>query len=407
MSRRRWSISVLTGIITIALVSIALAVPISRIYLGNVDGEPPVSPSAPLTVTLLSTDAAYEIGITASFSGARNPSINNAGTDTDGAGSWTTFAWSVESGASTQGFAVPVIGGTRIVTMAGATVEPAGGCDAFYTDNSGGSWTRVNFTVDEMTNCFPSSGGTAGVRTIACDGISTCYLTGVTTTATGTCNLGSCITVFKSTNSGTTWGVTYVQSYPGTDGWNLAGSMHYVNGDIWVAAGQPGALCAPGVRPTRIFSDVGGNGFSTGACIVFYGGTRFNGVYYLWGSVETAGTPATLWSSTDRITWTNLGAPTFSPTMTNAGVGVMVGLRCFENYSNPTCYLILGNGADAVFRVYTSENMSNFTSIFSVASGGPGTSSGSISQDTRESTLPLYFGTIGGGGTNGHFYSIT
>ncbi len=354
--------------------------------------------SAPTTVTLLSTIAAYEVGVMASF-GGKTATGQTFRTSTTGSGVWTdrpnppSF---VDVPAS--GFAVASIGSSRAIFQVRNVTDSRCGVD--YTDNNGSSYTQVAFGQD-MDSCNGSQYSTQ-LRELLCVS-GTCYAAGVQNDPGGACTSAPCATVMQSTNSGASWSVTLLQANAVAANQLGAASMLYSTPSAWIAFGEAAASCVPGVGPnlTRIFTSASSAaGQSVGDCYSFLDGVLFGGTYYIYGYLRNCVCPAVLFSTSSLgSAFGNIGSPTFSPSMTNPGYAVQTALACFTNYSTPTCYMAIGNSAASTFNVYTSTDMATFTRIFTVSSTGPGLNSGRFVQDPGG---VIYFGT-----SNNYFYSIT
>ncbi len=389
------------ALLLLVIGAVAWAHSVRVIYLAQMDGTPPSTPLAPSTVTLLSTSGAMEVGFKSSFGGIRSFAAQTLAIDTDGAGAWTVISNPSPSFVTAMGFAVPTFNGGRMIVAGVDSV--GGGCGVWYTDNNGASWTFTDFGAD-VDNCQPGSYGISQERVAACDGAGNCYITGEEGNVVAGCTGGLCNRVMRSTNNGSTWSSIFLSSNTGAQR-NREGTVIYARGSEWIVAGMESSAgtCGGGFGNEYIFSDATTTaGFLTGVCWTFHDATKLGSTYYAIGYINNCVCPATIWTSTDRATWVNQGAPTLTPSLTNAGYLVVSSLQCYENYRNPTCYLVMGNTAASTFVVYTSTDMTNFTRIFTVASAGPGLHAGRIFQNTSDSLLPLYFGTV-----NSYFYSIT
>ncbi len=374
----------------IILFALLILIPGGSYAINTILGGAVVAPSgqrAPTVVTLLTTTGSIQVmEFLSSFSAISTSPFALVKTSPTGV-TWTN----TPSQPPNSGFNLANSLGKILASNSTGVVTS---CNVSWSADNGSTWTTVDISAISVNGCAGAGPGD-GSR-IKCEG-ATCFMTGVdrTTVAPQNCTgATACIKIFKSTNSGSSWGLAF-SGGAGSSSTSKDSTLIISGNNVVAAAGSTASSC--GAITGKIYSSTdGGSGWNTtdtGLCILFppYG-TKLSNTYYVEASFVGGGTPQIFFTSTDLINWTNAGSPTLIParTLTAANANVAA---AFNNYVNPTMYYIVhDNIAGGHLFIYTSEDGSSFTQLSDL---GVAASIGStvlrITQDPN--TKELYFVT--------------
>lgn len=364
---------------------------------GSVD---PVTPY-PTLITQLSTSAGYAAVIVTSFLGIRstNPPLKDA----DGLGAWTNTSALPGGASGVKG--VETDGSRYIVFGTASNTPPTGGCSAYYSDDTGSTWTEVKLNDGagfHLDNCQPSNDPVYGLKAFG----NTVYATGVELNPGAPCLTPPCLVIDKSTNSGTNFAVSFFNESGAANRNIREGGVFYYDGTNVIVASGPrtGCTSAGGTGYSIIVSSTNDgtswNIFNTTDCWQFRAATKLGGTYYLIGDVLTTTDVPTIFTSTDLITWTSAGSPTLSPNIVQANIaGGMYAFGCFTGWTKPACYYTVFDSSDSTLHVFVSENATSFSEIANLGAGVGG--GNHLIQNTNSLFNELYFST-----STNVFYSI-